>query len=207
MRIEPLAADLGAGPFTAVVITSANGARAAAAHPRHAELASLPLFAVGGRSAEAARVAAFRDVTSADGDADDLAKLLVQRFSGSTTSFLYLAGEERSGDLAGSLAAHGLQTRMAVIYRAIALPFPTNLAEALRANAVDAVLHFSKRSAALYLQGAKAAGVFAQALAPRQLTLSAHVGQPLAAAGAKTVIVAGRPNESALLAALEVAQG
>lgn len=207
MRIEPLAADLGAGPFTAILITSANGARAAAAHPQRGELVAHPLFAVGARSAEAARAAGFQDVTSAEGDAEDLTKLLVQRFAGSNASFLYLAGEERSVDLAGELAAQGLRTQTVIVYRAVALPFPDDLVEALRANAVDAVLHFSKRSAALYLEGATAAGVFAQAVAPRHLALSGHVGQPLAAAGAKTVIVAGRPNESALLAALETAQG
>jgi len=34
LRIEPVAADLGAGPWEAVLITSANAARAVAAHPR-----------------------------------------------------------------------------------------------------------------------------------------------------------------------------
>ena len=55
--------------FSAVVLTSANAARAVAAHPRPARSSSaLPAFAVGRRTAEAARAVGFRDVHSADGD-------------------------------------------------------------------------------------------------------------------------------------------
>ena len=66
MRMEPLAADL-AGSFAAVLITSANAARAIAAHARAGELRALPLFAVGARSATPRVKPVFANVTSADG--------------------------------------------------------------------------------------------------------------------------------------------
>src|SRR3954469_10311175 len=59
--------DLGAPPWAAILLTSANGARAIADHPRRAELIALPVLAVGRSSADAARAAGFPAVTPAAG--------------------------------------------------------------------------------------------------------------------------------------------
>ena len=109
-------ADLGPGPWSAVLITSANAVHAVSGHARFAELQAAPVFAVGRRSAEAARAAGFADVTSADGDVADLARLVRARVAASAR-VLYLAGEERSGDLAGDLAEFEMRT--VAIYRAV----------------------------------------------------------------------------------------
>ena len=56
LRIESVAdADLGAPPWCAILLTSANGVRAIARHPRRTELMALTVLAVGPGSAEAAR--------------------------------------------------------------------------------------------------------------------------------------------------------
>jgi len=48
LRIEAIAdVDLGASPFAAILLSSANAARAIAAHPRMRELMHLPVLAVG----------------------------------------------------------------------------------------------------------------------------------------------------------------
>ena len=47
--------DLGAGPWDAVAMTSANAAQALKRHPRRAELIGLPVLTVGRRTAEAAQ--------------------------------------------------------------------------------------------------------------------------------------------------------
>ena len=71
LRIEPAAdAQIGAGPWAAILITSANAAHAVAAHARVTPLRALPVFAVGQRSAEAMAAAGFADVTSADGNVE-----------------------------------------------------------------------------------------------------------------------------------------
>ena len=69
------------------------------------------------------------------------------------------------------------------------------------------MLHFSKRSAETYLAGAAQAGVAKQALAVRHICLSAQVAEPLASAGAGRIAIAPRPDEAALIASLERAQG
>src|ERR1044072_2814597 len=61
-----------AGPYDGVVMTSANAARALAAHPRRGELTQLSCFTVGGRTAEAARTAGLTDTVSAGGALGDL---------------------------------------------------------------------------------------------------------------------------------------
>src|SRR5262249_41242918 len=68
--------DLGAGPWDAVAMTSANAAHALARHARRLELVRLPVLTVGRRTAEAARTAGFTDIASADGNEQTLARLI-----------------------------------------------------------------------------------------------------------------------------------
>ena len=118
---------------------------------------------------------------------------------------LYLAGEDRASDLVAELAARGIAVEMRVVYRAVTTPLPESLIEALKASEVDAVLHFSRRSAENYVAGAKSAGVVGPALAVRHLCLSAQVAEPLA--GASHITVAARPDEAALIELLPAGQG
>jgi uroporphyrinogen-III synthase len=199
LRIERLAADLGDGPWAAVAITSANAARAIADHPRLGELLRLPVFTVGGRTAEAARSAGFGDVVSADGDERDLARLIAARCSRGMP-LLYLAGEDRGGDLAGDLARQGVTVRVVVIYRAAkAARFPSAIGPAMAEGRLDGVLHFSRRSAQAYVECARAAAQLGAAPAPCHYCLSAQVAEPLLAAGAVNVRIASRPDTAAML--------
>jgi uroporphyrinogen-III synthase len=194
MRIEPVAADL-AGTWSAIVITSANAMHATAFADKR-----LPVFAVGDRSAEAAQQAGFTEVISANGDIKDLVRLVVSHSAGAKAPLLYLAGEDRSDDLVARLATQGITAEMKVVYRTVAEAFPPVLAAALESGDVDAVLHFSRRSAELFVAGARSAGMADPALDVRHLCLSAQVAEPLAGAG--RIAVAARPEEAALLALL-----
>jgi len=109
------------GPYGAVLMTSANAARAIATHRRSAELQGLPVYTVGNRTAGAAREAGLTNVDSADGALADLVRLTAARFAGTRKPLLYLAGEDRAGDLAGELAAHGIAVETVVIYRVVAI--------------------------------------------------------------------------------------
>jgi uroporphyrinogen-III synthase len=199
MRIEPVAADL-SGDWGAVAITSANALAGVSA----AALRRLPLFAVGDRSAEAARQTGLADVVSADGDARDLVRLIASR---RPANLLYLAGEDRAADLVGELGKYGVACEIRVVYRAITAPFPHELIAALKAGIIDGVLHFSKRSAQAYVDGAGQAGETDAAFKVRHYCLSVQVAEPLAAAGAKSVRIAARPEESTLIELLDASPG
>ena len=205
LRTQTIAFVLPDQAFSAVVLTSANAARAIADHPGRAQLTALTAFTVGRRTAEAARAVGFRDVRSADGDKRDLVDLLradlvrtdlLRMESGDRAPLLYLAGEDRAGDL----AAAGLPVHTAVVYRALkADHFPPPVAAALAQRELDGVLHFSARSAEAYLDCAVHDAIRESALAPVHYCLSRQVAAPLSAAGAVVVRVAARPDEAALL--------
>jgi uroporphyrinogen-III synthase len=205
LRIAPVAdVPIDAGPWAAILITSANAAHAISAHRGVTPLRTLPVFAVGRRSADAMAAAGFADVTSADGNVSDLAQLVATRLR-PADRLLYLAGEDRSGDLGGDLRGRGFAVETAVIYRAIAATrLPPAAAQAL-ASGVDGVLHFSRRSAEVFVDAARAAGVLDSALRAAHFCLSAPIAEPLAQAGAADIRVAERPNEAVLLALIDAA--
>ncbi len=198
LRVEPVAADL-RPHWGALVITSANAALALANHPAREALTKLRVYAVGKRSADAAREVGFTDIVTAGGDVRDLLRTVVAHRADAKGPLLYLAGEDRSGDLLGDLTVRGIAAELVVIYRAAMAPFSAALNKALKANKVDAVLHFSKRSAESYLAGARRAGVVAPALAVRHICLSSQIAEPLQTAGAAKVVVAKRPDEASML--------
>jgi uroporphyrinogen-III synthase len=196
LRVEAVDFEFPREPLGAVAITSANAARAIVRHPRRDALIALPVFAVGRHTAEAARAAGFREVECADGDKDDLTALLRARFNERSALLLYLAGEDRAGDLAAS----GVPLLTAVVYRAVKVErFAPDVAAALVQGALDGVLHFSRRSAQAYLDCAARARILERALAPVQFCLSRQVSQPLAAAGAAAIRLAPQPNEAAMI--------
>ena len=193
-------AEIGAGPWAAILVTSANAVRALAGHRRRADLRDIPVFTVGKHTAAAVRELGFTAVVSADGNVTDLASLVVARQK-PRAPLLYLAGEERSGDLAGMLRAQNFAVHTALVYRAVATAtLPRHAADALKAE-IDGVLHFSRRSAEAYLDAARGAGVYEAALTkPVHFCLSDRVAEPLAAAGAGMIRIAARPEEGALIA-------
>jgi len=197
MQLRPIPAVV-AGNWSAVIVSSANALRVLSP-PQLAPLMSLPLFAVGERSAEAARAAGFREVRTALGDADDLVRLVAERYADQSAPHLYLAGEDRAADIEGELRRRGIPCTAIVVYRNMTTGFPPELIAAVESGQIDAVLHFSRRSAENFLAGAKAAGLLAAALVPRQLCISAQVAEPVTNAGGRNVAVARRPDEAALL--------
>jgi uroporphyrinogen-III synthase len=197
LRMQPIACDIPDKAYGAVVMTSANAARAIATHPRRDALMALPAFTVGRRSAQAARAAGFGDVRSADGDKADLVAL-IRRQCADRRPLLYLAGEERAGEI--DSAAVGAPVETVVIYRAVAVEhFPPEIAAALSNGALDGVVHFSRRTAEAYLACAADAGIRDHALALMHFCLSRQLAEPLAAAGASIIRVATRPDETAML--------
>jgi len=200
LRIEGVAAELGTGPWDALVVTSANSVRAVAKHPRIAELVHRPMFTVGRQSADAARASGFMNVATADGDVEDLARMLKEKFAARDRRLLYFAGEDRTADLAAGLAEHGIHVKTVIIYRALKVPeFPRLVRDAVAAGEIDGVLHFSRRTAESYLSTAVGAALLDRALTPFHYCLSAQVARPLMQAGATAVRVAPQPNETSLL--------
>ena len=203
LRFEPVASGEIDADVAGVIVSSANALRAAGAEL--GPLLKLPLFAVGDHTADEARRIGFAEVISADGDADRLRKRLRKAFKTKQgATLLYLAGADLSRDLAGELAEDGFDVITRTTYRMVALSaLSPETREAFAANDVEAVLHYSQRSARAFLEAARADGVEISALAVPQCCISANVAAILREAGALRVLVAASPDENALLGALE----
>lgn len=192
--------------LASIAVTSANAVAALAARADFAVLRSIPLFAVGDVTAEAARAAGFASVRSAAGAADDLARLILaesRRADGPRHGrILYAAGRDRTGDLDGTLRRAGLAVDILEVYRAEPAPLGPDTVAMLEAGGIDATLVYSRRSADLLL------GVLPKPLLDRLAeTLAVHViseaaAAPLRAAGFRRIVVAERPNADGLLATL-----
>ena len=199
LQIEPVQASLDAGRWSAIMMTSGNAARAIAQHSARTALAGLPVFAVGRQTAVAAREAGFADVVSAEGDAGDLAQLVRTRAS-KHGPLLYLAGSDISRDLAGELAKSGIAVETVVIYRAEAVgALPDDAREALASGALDGVLHYSRRSANIFLDCVAEPRLRDAARPLIHYCLSRRVAEPLAGQGFADVRVASGPQEAAML--------
>jgi uroporphyrinogen-III synthase len=212
LRIEPVVdVELGPGPWAATLFTSANAVRAVASHRRFDEIAGVPAYTVGRRTQAAAIAAGFNPVMSAGGDVNALAALIASNlppvarsqfnFDAVDLPLLYCTGEDRAGDLTGALQSRGVRVETVCAYRAaMVADLAPDVRTALAADVIDAVLHYSARTAAAFVAAATAAGIRDLSIRARHLCLSAQVAAPLAAAGAKSIAVASEPNEQALFA-------
>ena len=193
--------------YSAVIVTSANALRAIAPRLGNSRLLKLPLFAVGEHTAAAARDAGFGEVLTAKGDAAVLRDLVLasvktkQLKKGAT--LLYLAGADLARDLAGELGEKGFTVVTHTTYRMIpASSLPREICDAFVANRIEAVLHYSRRSARAFLDAARSGGVEISALALPQCCISSAVASILRDAGATQVTAAAQADENALFEAL-----
>jgi len=188
LELRPAPGPLMLDRVAALAFTSRNGVRAFAAR---SDRRDLPVYAVGDRTAAAAREAGFAEVRSADGDVEALARLIAEaRPSGAV---LHPGPERPAGDLAGRLRAAGVAARSAVLYAAAARPVPPEAAEAWPELAA-VLLHSPRAAEALAAGGLPPPG-------PPLLCISAKAAAPLRS-GFAEVRAAARPTEAALLALL-----
>jgi uroporphyrinogen-III synthase len=209
LRFEPAAFhDDADAHYGAVVVTSANALRGIEPHLAGSRLLKLPLFAVGEHTATAARRAGFGHVILAHGDAASLRDAVLAGVKAKTlkkaSTLLYLAGADLARDLAGELGERGFSVVTYTTYRMNPVAsLPQEVSDAFAANRIEAVLHYSRRSARAFLEATRAAGVEISALAIPQCCISDAVALIVRDAGASHVMVARSPDENALFEVLD----
>lgn len=197
LRIEPKEAPRPAGPFDAIAFTSGNGVTCF-----RGEILDAPVFAVGARTAQAARARGFMSVTACEGDARALAARLRADLPRSAR-ILHPAGEERAADLAMLVADAGLEIVTWEVYRARpAGALSAETRSALLEGRLDCALHLSPRTVAALLACVSAAGLMEPFARLRHFCLSPAVAAVLAQVDV-AAHVATAPEEEALLALIE----
>ncbi|MFN4023198.1 MAG: uroporphyrinogen-III synthase [Hyphomonas sp.] len=180
-----------------IVFTSANGVRAF----RSAGVGAgeMTAWCVGPSTAETARAAGFGEVVEGDGDAADLARLILGSHDRLSGPVLHIANNAAAGNLVNALRIGGLNARFAA-------PYHTEAAPSLSAEALDAL---AAGPAAILIHSAKAADALAHAKAPLEtamiVAISPAAAAPLEGLPSGAVHVAERPNEDALMTALAAA--
>lgn len=202
MIIRPVANPLiTLADVQAVLLTSANAARAFA---RAVVRRDLAVFAVGDATARAARALGFRAVASAGGDVDDLARLIAARLDPRSGAVLHAAGAAVAGDLSGRLAAAGFRVRRVVLYHAepVAALTPMTVA-AFREQRIAAAFFFSPRTAAHFVTLVRAAAIDDACRRVAAFALSPAVAAALSPLTWAQIVRADAPEQQALLAAFD----
>lgn len=141
----------------ALIFTSANGVRAFA---QRSPTRDLPAFAVGDATAAAAHEFGFTHVESAGGDVTDLARLVRENLRAQNGALLHAAGSVVAGDLASLLGEVGFAVRRTVLYRADPLEsLSAETTAALGAGQIDVITFFSPRSASIFADLVRKAGL------------------------------------------------
>ncbi|WP_343698330.1 uroporphyrinogen-III synthase [Caulobacter sp.] len=185
LAVAALDVEIDLDHVAALAFTSANGVEAFA---RLHDARFLPVFAVGRATARAAETLGFRSVSSADGDVEDLARLVVGAAGGPV---LWAGAKEPAGDLVGMLRECGVMAHGIAVYETV----ERAPAKATLTTATTVLLHSPRAARGL-------AAILAERPAPnlRVLCLSKAVAAPLAGlVEPGSVAVAPRPDESAML--------
>jgi len=181
-----IAADIDLAGVAALAFTSAAGVRTfAGASPRR----DLPVFAVGGATATAAREQGFAHVLASQGDVGTLADLIA---AARPALVLAPTAREPAADLPALLAARGVAARSVVVYETVP-------ADVTAPGDIDAVLIHSPRAARIVADLITAE----QATALTVFAISEAAAAPLRALPFAQIAVAPFPDEASLLHLLE----
>jgi len=132
-------------PYQAVLVTSANGARAFAEHPGRDRLLNSVAYAVG---------------LQAGGDVNAIIAQVRQDLDPTQGPLLYLSGEETSGDLEALLNKIGFEVDRVVMYAAVpAAHLPAPLIGVIKRRIAEGVLLYSRRTAKVWFKCIVGAGL------------------------------------------------
>lgn len=159
----------------------------------------VPMWLVGQRTADVARARGFAGEAHVAANAVSLAFEMGKRRGRGRV--VYLAGRDRKPDIETALSVTDQVVEVVEVYEARPMGrLEHQVATALANNTLDAVLHFSRRSATLFSDLVREAGLTTRTL---HLCLSEDVASALGHTG-WLVRVAGEPTEASLIAALAV---
>ncbi|MCB1382618.1 MAG: uroporphyrinogen-III synthase [Notoacmeibacter sp.] len=183
----------------ALLFTSRNGVRAASRWPIASGWRDIAVFAVGDRTATAAREAGFGSVRAAAGDVSALAGDVAASLDPFAGRLLHVAGRDRAGDLEGMLAERGFDIVTVEAYAAKGGDaLSDKVRDALASGAIDGALFLSRRASTIFARLVSDAGLEAQAIRMTFFAISEAAAQPLRRFG--PVLVAKRPDAGSVVA-------
>lgn len=189
----------------AVLITSANGARAFA----HVSTdRRIPVYAVGEASAAVAREYGFRRVHAAPaglgGGVAGLAKFAAAELRPADGILMHISGTVVAGDLKTLLKQQNFNVFRVRLYESNpAERFAETTAALMRSGALDGVLFYSPRTAQIFADLVVDSRLTEACRKIRALCLSEAVAETAEKLPWRAIRVAGEPTQSAMLALVE----
>lgn len=191
--------------FDAVAVTSANAIR----HASRALLGRLSgsrCYAVGERTAAAARQAGFADLVTGSGGAEALADTIVSTETPGTV-ILYLCGRVRLPQFEEGLSAAGYHVHPVEIYDTVGMDHESDtISRLLDQQPVDAVLLYSVKAADAFARLSSRPKLGSLFKGARLFCLSPRVASAIGGRDGRQIHVAAEPNEEALLLLLAKAR-
>jgi len=208
LEMVPTGAPWPVGVIDAVLATSARGFELFSDTPAWPlpELRRLvPLYLVGERTHETARERGFEGLATIECDAKTLAGAAVASLPPGAR-LVYLAGRDRKPDLERTLVDAGNIVEVVEVYAAQSADALSEAAIAAQeTGAIGAVLHYSRRSTEIYLELALRAGLDLRS--QTHVAISQDAAAPLWAARCTEVHIAERPDEQAMIGAVNALAG
>lgn len=161
-----------------LVLTSANGARAATTRIRNK---SLKVFAVGPSTAAVLRNGGFTNVSTSTGaGVPDLVTHIATHVRPDAGPLLHVTSAHTAGDLSGALARRGFRVQTLEAYTATAAShLSASTTARLAADEIDAVMFFSPRTAGTFSALVEAQGLAGHCKRVAALALSENVAKSL----------------------------
>lgn len=184
--------------FQALLFTSRHAVTAFTA--AYAGWYAVPAFCIGQRTAELATAQGFTTVHSADGDAADLARLVIGQLNPAHGPVLRLTGYDTPDPLSDSLAKAGFPVTRRRAYGVAEIPdFSGETRSALTEGSLDGVLFFSPETARRFvtLVGERNLAPACHGLVA--WCISDATAASLADLSFRTIRMAARPTQAAML--------
>lgn len=198
MEITPLEhTKIGCNGYQALVFTSRNAVKV------FTDLYGAPnilVLTVGDKTADAAKNAGFNAVKSAGGNVEKLASLIIGILSPKNGPLLYPSAKHVSKDLGDLIAKDNFYVNQIEIYEAVAKKtFSEDIIEALKSGSIDTIPFYSSRSALIFIEAIKNAGLSDRLKEITALTISHDVAETVSQERWKNILIADQPNENSLL--------
>ena len=188
LKVSPMSEEA----FDAIAFTSGTAVRLGS--DRLGER-TLPVFAVGDATAGLARRLGWRDVRSADGNVEDLARLIAN--DASVRTILHPGAKVAAGDLSGTLENQGRRVISWPLYETVERAWPSaDLLDRLMTGGIDGVMVHSPSAASSLANWLSPKGGLANAVL---FALSGPCARPLEGMSFREIYISPFPREAALL--------
>lgn len=188
----------------AIIVTSINGARAFLAHARAPHFRTIPIYAVGATTAHV--LDAFNVVYAGVHGIAALKDIICSERGTTDGPLLYIRGRHVAGNLGEDLLASGYQVVQQIVYEAVeSTGFSPEVIENFQNNFVDGVLLFSPRTATVFFNQVKKAGLIENLGPVTFYCLSQNVSDSIELEGTRfrdQVVIAEQPTQESLISSI-----